>query len=230
MNANKITVLIADDHTIVREALRLILDNAGDVEVVGEAVNGREAVEKAKALQPSVIIMDLGMPLLNGVEAIRQVRRDVPKTRVLVLSTYSEDHFIEDVMEAGATSYLVKQTASNYLLQAIRETTRGNAFFSPSISKRLLQQARSAFVEGGKPTVKKPRLTSRETEVLQLVAEGYANKQIADVLQVSIKTVEKHRQSVMHKLNIHEAASLTRYALAAGIVEQTPGPHVLQAN
>jgi DNA-binding NarL/FixJ family response regulator len=230
MNANKITVLIADDHTIVREALRLILDNSGDVEVVGEATNGREAVEKAKALQPNVVIMDLGMPLLNGVEAIRQVRREVPKSRVLVLSTYSEDHFIEDVMEAGATSYLVKQTASNYLLQAIRETSRGNAFFSPTISKRMLQQARSSFVEGGKSTVKKPRLTSRETEVLQLVAEGYANKQIADVLHVSIKTVEKHRQSVMHKLNIHEAASLTRYALAAGIVEQPPAPTTLQAN
>ena len=230
MNANKITVLIADDHTIVREALRLILDTAGDIEVVGEAVNGRDAVEKAKALQPAVVIMDLGMPLLNGVEAIRQVRREVPKAKVLVLSTYSEDHFIEDVMDAGATSYLVKQTASNYLLQALRETHRGNAFFSPSISKRLLQQARSAFVEGGRPAMKKPRLTSRETEVLQLVAEGYANKQIADLLQVSIKTVEKHRQSVMHKLNIHEAASLTRYALAAGIVEQNPAPQLLNAN
>lgn len=226
---NKIRVLLADDHTVVREGLRLILESAEDIEVVGEVENGRQAVQMAKKLQPDVVVMDVVMPTLNGVEATRQVLREAPNSKVLVLSSYSDDDRVQQLIEVGATGYLVKQTAANDLLAAIREAYKGNAFFSPSISKRLLEQCRDAISRGGTVPRKGPRLTSREAEVLQLIAEGYANKQIADELCISIKTVEKHRQQVMHKLNLHEVASLTRYAVAQGIIEATPPPELVQS-
>ena len=216
---NKITVLLADDHTVVREGLRTLLDATQDIKVVGEADNGRLAVQLAQKLQPDVVIMDVLMPQLNGVEATRQILRDVPDAKVLVLSSYSDDEKVAQLIEFGAIGYLVKQAATNDLVKAIREARKGNAFFSPSISKRLLEQCRDSFNKG--QAVKKSRyhLTSRETEVLQLIAEGYANKQIADVLGISIKTVEKHRQQLMDKLNIHEVAGLTRHAIARGMIE-----------
>ena len=224
----KIRVLLADDHNVVREGLRLILESADDIEVVGEVENGRQAVQMAKKLQPDVCVMDVVMPTLNGVEATRQVLKEAPNTKVLVLSSYSDDDRVQQLIEVGATGYLVKQTAANDLLAAIREAYKGNAFFSPSISKRLLEQCREALSGGGTVKRKGPRLTSREAEVLQLIAEGYANKQIADELCISIKTVEKHRQQVMHKLNLHEVASLTRYAVAQGIIEATPPAELVQ--
>jgi DNA-binding NarL/FixJ family response regulator len=163
------------------------------------------------------------MPLLNGLEATRQILREVPNTKVLVLSSYSDDEYVHQLIEAGAIGYLVKQTAAQDLLKAIREAHKGNAFFSPSISRRLLEQYREAFMQGGKIKRETTSLTSRESEVLQLIAEGYANKQIADELSISVKTVEKHRQQLMGKLNLHDVASLTRYAIAKGIVE-VPSP------
>ena len=218
---NKITVLLADDHTVVREGLRALLEATPDIKVVGEADTGRKAVQLAQTLQPDVVVMDVVMPQLNGVEATRQILRDSPGSRVLVLSSYSDDEKVAKLIEHGATGFLVKQAASNDLVKAIRETRKGNAFFSPCISKRLLQQCRDSFTNG--KVVKKTgeHLTSRETEVLQLIAEGYANKQIADVLGISIKTVEKHRQQLMDKLNIHEVAGLTRHAIARGMIETT---------
>ena len=159
------------------------------------------------------------MPVLNGVEAARQITRDIPGTRVLVLSSYSDDERVQQLIEDGATGYLVKQTAANDLLKAIREAKKGNAYFSPSISKRLLDQCRDSFSRGAPVKKKTNTLTSREAEVLQLIAEGYANKQIAAELSISIKTVEKHRQQVMNKLNIHDVAGLTRHAISKGIVE-----------
>jgi len=224
----KIRVLLADDHNVVREGLRLILESASDIEVVGEVENGRLAVQMAKKLQPDVVVMDVVMPTLNGVEATRQLLKETPNTKVLVLSSYSDDDRVQQLIEVGAIGYLVKQTAANDLLAAIREAYKGNAFFSPSISKRLLEQCREALAGGGTVKRKGPKLTSREAEVLQLIAEGYANKQIADELCISIKTVEKHRQQVMHKLNLHEVASLTRYAVAQGIIEATPPPELVQ--
>lgn len=223
----KIKVLLADDHTVVREGLRLILESAEDIQVVGEVENGRQAVQVAKRLLPDVIVLDVVMPLLNGVEATRQMIKEVPTAKVLVLSSYCDDDRVQQLIEAGATGYLVKQTAANELLVAIREAYKGNAFFSPCISKRLLEQCREVMARGGTIPHKGPRLTSREAEVLQLIAEGYANKQIADELHISIKTVEKHRQQVMHKLNIHEVASLTRYAVAQGIIEAIPPKEIL---
>lgn len=220
----KIRVLLADDHNVVREGLRLILESAPDIQVVGEVENGRQAVQMAKKLQPDVVVMDVVMPTLNGVEATRQLLKESPTSKVLVLSSYSDDDRVQQLIEAGATGYLIKQTAANDLLAAIREAHKGNAYFSPNISKRLLEQCREQLSGGGTVKRKGSKLTSREAEVLQLIAEGYANKQIADELSISIKTVEKHRQQVMHKLNLHEVASLTRYAVAQGIIEASPPP------
>ncbi len=218
----KITVLLADDHTVVRQGLRSLLLAEPDIEVVGEAENGRQAVQMAMQLTPDVVIMDIAMPELNGLEATRQIISERIATKVLILSSYSDDEYVHQLTEAGAAGYLIKQTAANDLIKAIREAYKGNAFFSPAISKRLLDYYREVFLNG-KPMKKQGvQLTSRELEVLQLVAEGHVNKQIAASLCLSIKTVEKHRQQVMNKLNIHDVAGLTRYAIARGVIESTP--------
>jgi DNA-binding NarL/FixJ family response regulator len=224
----KITVLLADDHIVVRQGLRALLQAEGDVDVVGEADTGRQAVHLTKKLLPDVVVMDIAMPLLNGLEATRQITHEVPSTKVLVLSSYSDDEYVNQLTEAGAAGYLVKQTAANDLLKAIREAKKGNAFFSPSISKRLLDHYREAFLRGSPIKRTGERLTSRESEVLQLIAEGLANKQIAAELCISIKTVEKHRQQVMNKLNIHDIAGLTRYAISKGIIESSVASGVLK--
>ena len=218
----KITVLLADDHTVVRQGLRALLEAEEDVSVAGEAENGRQAVQMAKRLQPDVVVMDIAMPSLNGLEATRQIIKESPRSKVLILSSYSDDEYVQQLTDAGASGYLVKQTAAQDLVGAIREAKKGNAFFSPAISKRLLEHYRASL---GKPPGEKKtsKLTPRELEVLQLIAEGYANKQIAGELFISIKTVEKHRQQLMHKLDIHDVASLTRYAIAKGIIETSTG-------
>ncbi len=222
-NMQKITVLLADDHTVVRQGLRALLVVEGDIEIVGEADTGRQAVTMAKKLLPDVVVMDIAMPLLNGLEATRQITKQLPNTKVLILSSYSDDEYVQQLTEAGAAGYLVKQTAANDLLKAIREAHKGNAFFSPSIAKRLRDQCREAFVSGQPVKKRTDYLTSREAEVLQLIAEGQANKQIAAELCISIKTVEKHRQQVMNKLNIHDVAGLTRHAISKGIIEPNVG-------
>jgi DNA-binding NarL/FixJ family response regulator len=215
----KIGVLLADDHAVVRQGLRALLEAEGDILVVGEAENGRKAVAQAKKILPDVVVMDVAMPGMNGVEATRQIVRNIPSAKILVLTSYGDDGYVAQLLEAGATGYLVKQTAAADLLKAIREVHLGHPFFSPSIAKRLQQQERETR-SGGLPAVGPHRLTSREAEVLQLVAEGLANKQIAAELGISIKTVEKHRQQAMNKLNIHDVAGLTRYAISKGWVER----------
>ena len=213
-----ITVLLAEDHQIVREGLRALLKLEKDIDVVGEAANGRDAVRLADSLRPDVVVMDIAMPLLNGLEAARQILRAAPATRLLVLSAHSDDAYVERVMELGAAGYLIKQTAAHILPTAIREIHSGKSFFSPTITKRLPNHQTKNATSGKKNSA---NLTPREMEVLQLVAEGKANKESADVLHISIKTVEKHRQKVMEKLNIHDTASLTRYAIAHGIIESS---------
>src|SRR5262245_59799554 len=215
----KISVLLVDDHTVVRQGLRALLQAEEDIEVAGEAENGRQAVAMAKKDLPDVVVMDIAMPLLNGLEATRQILKNQTHTKVLVLTSYGDDDCVSQLMRAGAAGYLIKQTAANDLLKAIREVHRGNAFFSPAIAKRLRDQCRDAF-STGKPMAGGD-LTSREAEVLQLIAEGFSNKQIASELGISIKTVEKHRQQVMNKLNIHDVAGLTRYAISKGVVERS---------
>ena len=215
----KVSVLLVDDHTVVRQGLRALLQPEEDIEVIGEAENGREAVQLARRNPPDVVLMDIAMPLLNGLEASRQILKNSPSTRVLVLTSYSDDECVHQLTDAGVSGYLIKQTAANDLVKAIREVQKGNAFFSPSIAKRLRDQCREAFANG-QPVKKSVELTSRESEVLQLIAEGFSNKQIAAELTISIKTVEKHRQQVMNKLNIHDVAGLTRFAISKGMVER----------
>jgi DNA-binding NarL/FixJ family response regulator len=220
----KISVLLADDHTVVRQGLRALLSAETDIDIVGEAENGRQAVQQAKKLMPDVAVVDIAMPQLNGLEATRQIMHAVPSTKVLILSSYSDDEYVQQLTEAGAAGYLIKQTAATDLLKAIREAYRGNAYFSPSIAKRLRDQCREAYVTGGRSSRSRcDHLTTREAEVLQLIAEGRANKQIAADLCISIKTVEKHRQQVMNKLGIHDVAGLTRHAIAKGIIEANIG-------
>jgi len=218
----KITVLIADDHAIVREGLRLILETFEDITVVGEAGDGQEALRETQRVRPDVVLMDLSMPLLNGVEATRRITREYPGTRVIILSSYSDDEHVQHALEAGAAGYLMKETASEDLLQAIRETRKGNSFFSPAIAMRLLKQCRKSNPQS--QTSAPPELTSRQTEVLQLIAEGYSSKAMAARLCLSLKTVEKHRQVVMDKLDIHNVAVLTRYAVSTGVVESNRVP------
>jgi len=213
-----ITVVLADDHTVVRQGIRTLLESEEDISVVGEAENGQQAVQMAKDLQPDVVVMDIAMPSLNGLEATRQITKEGSAPRVLILSSYSDDEYVQQLTEAGASGYLVKQSAGPDLVMAIREAKRGNAFFSPIISRRLLDHHRRSSV-AGQPLKKGTSLTPREMQVLQLIAEGRANKQIADELMISVKTVEKHRQEVMNKLDIHDVAGLTRYAVTRGIVQ-----------
>jgi DNA-binding NarL/FixJ family response regulator len=203
---------------IVREGLRALLEADGNFEVVGEAETGRQAVQLAKTLRPDVVVMDIAMPLLNGMEATRRIVKDVPATRVLILSAHGDDEYIRQVVLLGAAGYLIKQTSADVLGRAIQEVQKGNTFFSPSIATRL--HSLSLDSPEGRETIKKiPGLSSREMEVLQLIAEGKANKQVAWELGISIKTVEKHRQRLMRKLDLHDTAGLTRYAIAAGIIE-----------
>jgi DNA-binding NarL/FixJ family response regulator len=215
----QITVLLAEDHMIVREGLRALLEAEGDIAVVGEAETGRQAVLLARRLRPAVVVMDIAMPLLNGLEATRRIRKVVPTTRVLILSAHSDDEYIRQVILLGAAGYLIKQSSADLLSKAIREVERGNTFFSPSIARRMHDLYRPS--PNGRAAVKKGKtiLTSREAEVLQLIAEGKANKQVAAELGISIKTVEKHRQHLVSKLDLHDTAGLTRYAIATGIIE-----------
>ena len=173
----------------------------------------------AKRLHPAVIVMDISMPLLNGVEATRQIIQAVPGSKILILSAHNDDAYVDRAMEAGAVGYLIKQSSAHTLIDAIRKIHKGNTVLSPDVSKRFHDRNQKSLDRKGRIKKKLILLSSREMEVLQLIAEGSANKQIADELGISIKTVEKHRDSLMRKLDIHDTASLTRYAIAEGIVE-----------
>jgi len=217
----RITVLLAEDHEIVREGLRALLEHEDDIEVIGEAQTGRQAVKLTGKLRPDVVVMDIAMPLLNGLEATRQILQARPAIKVLILSAHSDDAYIEQIIGLGAAGYLIKQTSHDVLSRAIREVQKGKTFFSPSISKRLNHHYEKSSDRIGLLKTKDDQLSSRETEVLQLVAEGNVNKETAAELGISIKTVEKHRQNLMKKLNIHDTAGLTRYAIATGIIESS---------
>ena len=217
----KIRVLLADDHTVVRYGLRMLVETAEDMEVVGEAANGREAVELTRQLIPHVAVLDVIMPHLNGLDTARRIPREAPQTRILILSSYAHDHFLEQAFAACVSGYLTKETAASELIKAIRTVVAGKQFFTPSISKKVVELAPSRTAAHRVGFSNKP-LTARESEVLQLIAEGDSNKTIAEKLHISIKTIEKHRQSVMQKLNIHETAGLTRYAINHGMIQIQP--------
>ena len=218
---NRITVLLADDHAIVREGIRALLKSEADIEVIGEAESGRQALEMAEKLHPAVILMDIAMPQLNGLEATRQLKIASPNIKILVLSAHSDDAYVEQMMALGARGYLIKQASFQILATAIREVHKGNMFFSPSIADHFRNHDWKSKDQGSPVKTKLATLSAREAEVLQLIAEGSANKQIASTLTISIKTVEKHRQKLMGKLNIHDTAGLTRYAISAGIIESS---------
>jgi DNA-binding NarL/FixJ family response regulator len=217
----RITVLLAEDHMIVREGFRKMLELEADLEVIGEAQNGRQAVAMAKELHPAVVLMDIAMPLLNGLEATRQVLKAIPTAKVLILSAHSDDAYVQKATESGAVGFLLKQTSSHEVCQAIREVHKGKLFFSPSVSKRLDGFNSKSRSNTGPLDRKSAPLTTREMEVLQLIAEGKANKETASELGISIKTVEKHREKIMSKLDIHDTAGLTRYAIGEGIIESS---------
>jgi DNA-binding NarL/FixJ family response regulator len=218
---NRITVLLAEDHTIVREGFRKMLELEEDLQVIGEAQDGRQAVAQAKKLRPDVVLMDIAMPLLNGLEATRQVLKTLHATKVLMLSAHSDDAYVQNAADSGAVGFLLKQTSAHEVCRAIREVHKGKTFFSSSVSLRLDRLDPQSSGRAATHNKKAVHLTSREMEVLQLIAEGKANKQTAAELGIGIKTVEKHREHLMEKLDIHDTAGLTRYAISAGIIENS---------
>jgi len=216
-----ITVLLAEDHTIVREGFRKMLELESDFKVVGEAQDGRQAVALAAQLRPDVVLMDIAMPLLNGLEATRQVLKALPATKVLMLSAHSDDAYVKNATESGAVGFLLKQTSAHEVCRAVREVQKGKTFFSPTVSRRQDRLHPRSSDRSGTFSQKATQLTSREMEVLQLIAEGKANKETAAELKIGVKTVEKHREHLMEKLDIHDTAVLTRYAIGAGIIESS---------
>jgi len=217
----QITVLLAEDHMIVREGFRKMLELEDDFEIVGEAQDGRAAVALVKKFHPEVVLMDIAMPLLNGLEATRQILKEFPATRVLMLSAHSDDAYVKNATDSGAMGFLLKQTSAHDVCRAIREVQKGKTFFSPSISRRQERINPKSLSRAGVLKKKISELTSREMEVLQLIAEGKANKETASELGIGIKTVEKHREHLMEKLDIHDTAGLTRYAISAGVIENS---------
>lgn len=215
----RITVILAEDHVIVREGLRSLLETEDDIDVVGEADTGHCAIKLAHELEPDVVVMDIAMPKLNGFEATRQILNILPDTKILILSAHDDDIYVDRVIELGAVGYLIKQNSVHYLSEAIRAVASGKTYFCREVAQRLEKRQNVLSTRDGLYKGVENCLTPRELQVLQLVAEGSANKQAADMLDISIKTVEKHRENVMKKLNIHETAGLTRYAIENGIIE-----------
>jgi DNA-binding NarL/FixJ family response regulator len=215
---DSIQVLLVEDHTIVRKGLRALLEGQSDIQVVGEAEDGRQALEQVQQLLPDVVLMDIGMPGLNGLEATRQIKHQFPKTKVVVLTMHTNAEYIFNVLQAGASGYLIKQAATEEVISAIRAVYRGESFLSPSISTKVIEEY---LRRAGKTELVDPfeRLTSREREVLQLIAEGHSTQEIATLLYVSGKTVETHRARLMEKLDIHTIAELTQYAIRKGIIK-----------
>jgi two-component system response regulator NreC len=213
----KIRVLVVDDHTIVRDGIRALLGLAGDIEVVGEAENGREALEKVRELVPDVVLMDVAMPTMDGLEATRRIHREFPQTKVLALTQYDDREYVFSVVEAGAQGFISKTAASAEVVSGIRAVYRGDSFLSPSVARLLVEHYREgASVRRGQDPY--GQLTDREREVLKLLAEGYSGQEIAEILVISPKTVEGHKTNLMSKLDIHNRIDLVKYALRKGII------------
>ncbi len=213
----KIRVLIADDHTLVRDGIRSLLALTADIEIVGEAADGREAVEKVRQLMPDIVLMDLAMPIMGGLEAARRVRKEFPATKVLVLTQYDDSEYVIPVIEAGARGFVSKMSSSSELASAIQAVYRGESFLSPSAAAALIDECQQQTTFKGE---KNPYqlLTDREKEVFKLIAEGHTAREIADVLVVSPKTVDWYKTSLMKKLNIHNRIDLIKFAIRKGII------------
>ncbi|MFN7993634.1 MAG: response regulator transcription factor [Bryobacteraceae bacterium] len=209
----KIHILLADDHAVVRQGFKMILAAQPDMEIVGEAGNGREAVEFAEKLQPDVVVMDVAMPELNGIEATRRLADSSPRTRVLALSMHKDSVYVREILRAGARGYLLKDAIASDLLAAVRAVARGEGYLSPGVSDAVLNDYRRHVTD---PI---DLLTSREREVLQMIAEGKTNKEIANILNLSVYTVDAHRGRIMEKLNLHSVNELVRFAVRYGMVD-----------
>jgi len=220
--SGRISILLAEDHAMVREGVRSLLDLEADFEVVGEVQDGRAAVDQVKKLRPAVVVMDIAMPLLNGLEATRQILRAAPLTKILILTAHGDDAYAQRATEFGAVGFILKHSTIHVLAEGIREVSRGKTCFSPVVAKRLVRRGQKIVERAGQKRPWNSRPTAREMEVLQLIAEGKASKQIAAELRIGVKTVEKHREHLMDKLDIHEIAGLTRYAISEGIIEISP--------
>lgn len=208
-----IRLLIADDHQLLREGLRALLDGESDMTVIDEATNGRDVVSKAAALAPDIVLMDIGMPELNGIDAARQIGELDRSPRIIALSMHADRQFVQGILRAGATGYLLKDSAFEELAEAVRRVSEGQVYLSPTIASVVVESLQSDSDHGEHDD----SLTSREREVLQLMAEGHSTKEIANRLHISVKTVETHRRQVMHKLDIFSVAELTKYAIRNGL-------------
>ena len=213
-----IRIMIADDHTIVRQGLARLLNDQPDLTVVGEADNGRAAIDKALELKPDVIIIDIAMPQMNGLEAAKRIRKKLPDTKVLILSMYSHEHYIHDVLETGVSGYLLKDSSGRDIISAIHAAMSDETFLSPSISKVLVDTYRSPR-KNSSSTERYKQLSNREREVFQLIAEGHSTRQIADMLYVSISTIKSHRAKIMEKLGIETPVKLVHFAIQLGLVD-----------
>ena len=205
-------VLLADDHALFREGLKSLLAS-GDVEIVGEAASGQDAIREARRLRPDVAIVDVGMPGLNGVDAAREILRASPRTRVIMLTMHKDNAYLAEALRAGARGYILKSRSLSELREAFEEVARGGVYLSPGLSREVAE----SYLSGEKPEASP--LSPREREVLQLIAEGKTTKEVAAVLFISFKTVESHRQRIMSKLDLHEIASLVRYAIRSGLIQ-----------
>jgi DNA-binding NarL/FixJ family response regulator len=214
---NKIRILLADDHTILREGIRSLIEDEPDMEVVGEAEDGQSAVKMASQLVPDVVLLDIAMPLLNGLEATRQIRHALPNVKVLALTMHDNEEYIREILAAGALGYILKDTAARELLGAIRSVYKDLPVLSPAITRLVIED----YLRWGnsKPQDSTEGLSRRESEILQLIAEGYTNKQIAEILCISIKTVQTHRSNLMIKLDIHDRGELIKYAIQKKIID-----------
>jgi len=209
-------ILLADDHTVVRQGLRKVLEERSDWQVVAEAGDGREAVRLAEQHRPDVAVVDVAMPLLNGIEATRQITRRVPQTKVLVLSMYSDEAYVTQMLKAGATGYLLKDSADVDLVQAVQAVSLGKSFFSPAVARLMSDDY--AHQRGENAADRYESLSEREREIFQLVAEGKTNKEMAALLFISPSTVETHRARIMEKLDLHSAAEIVLYAVRRGVI------------
>ena len=214
---DKIRILLVDDHTILRDGIRLLLESEPDMTVVGEAEDGRTAVKLTCQLKPDVVLMDIAMPLLNGLEATRQIKHDCPGVKVLILTMHENEEYIRQALASGAMGYILKDAAARELLNAIHAVHRGEAILSPAVTRLVVENyLRWGDIQKDSST---NRLSPREREVLQLIAEGYSNKQIAEILCISIKTVQAHRMNLMSKLDLHDRAELIKYAIQRKIID-----------
>ncbi|MCK4863158.1 MAG: response regulator transcription factor [Dehalococcoidales bacterium] len=213
----KVRVLVVDDHTIVRDGIIALLSLAGDIEVVGEATNGNEALKLVSELHPDVVLMDIAMPIMGGLEATRRISKEYPKTKVLVITQHDDKEYVFPVLESGASGLISKAGASSELASGIRSVYRGDSFLSPSVARLLVENFQNSAGERNKQDPYS-RLTGREREILKLLAEGYSTQEIAEMLVITPKTVEGHKTNLMSKLGIHNRIDLVKYALRKGII------------